>query len=232
MQIHLAGLEAKIGYTFSNKNLLKEALTHRSYLNENTRWETPHNERLEFLGDAVVELVVTEELFNRYPEKPEGILTQIRSALVNYQMMAAVAEALRLGDFILLSRGEARDAGRARDVILANGLEALIGAVYLDGGYDRAKQFIKQCIVSRLDEVMRLKLYQDAKSVLQEKMQEERRVTPVYKVLREEGPDHSKVFTSGVYLGSELIAEGSGPSKQDAEVEAAKRALEGLDKLK
>jgi len=221
-------LEKKIDYQFRNKDLLQESLTHRSYLNEDPSWRLPNNERLEFLGDAVLELVVTKELFNRYPDFAEGQLTPIRSALVNYQMMAAIAKGIDLGSFVLLSRGEAKDNGRARDVILANAMEAVIGAIYLDGGYDPAQQFVKTYVMERLEEVMRMGLYRDAKSLLQEKIQEQLKVTPTYRVLEESGPDHEKIFTIGVYFGEKLIAKGSGPSKQDAEVEAAKAALEQL----
>jgi ribonuclease-3 len=188
----------------------------------------PQNERLEFLGDAVLELVVTEGLFERYPDFTEGQLTPIRSALVNYQMMASVARTVELDAFMLLSRGEAKDTGRAREVILANGLEAVIGAIYLDGGYAEAKKCIERSVMARLHEVMEKGLYRDPKSELQEKVQERERVTPTYRVLSESGPDHQKVFTVGVYFGSRLIAEGSGLSKQDGEIEAAKKALEKL----
>ncbi len=222
-------LEQKIGYVFREKDLLREALTHRSYLNENTAWGLPPNERLEFLGDAVLELIVTEELYLRYPAKPEGELTPIRSALVNYQMMAKVGANLGLGDFVLLSRGEAKDTGRAREVILANALEAIIGAVYLDGGYAPAKRFVKSSLLEQLSDVMRMGLYRDAKSELQEKVQEKFKVTPTYRVLEESGPDHQKVFTVGVFFGEKLIASGKGPAKQDAEVEAAKEALQSLN---
>jgi len=223
--IKYALLEEKIGYKFRDKNLLKEALTHRSYLNENPAWGLPHNERLEFLGDAALELAVTEELFNRYPEKEEGFLTSVRAALVNYLMLAEIARRINLEDFILLSRGEAKDTGRARDVILANAMEAVIGAIYLDGGYQFARQFINKFVLAHLEEVIQKGLYKDPKSLLQEKAQADFKITPTYKVLAEEGPDHKKVFTVGVYFGEQLMATGTGPSKQDAEIEAAKAAL-------
>ena len=226
--MNLSKLEEIISYKFKNKNLLKEALTHRSYLNENPSCGVSHNERLEFLGDAVLELAVTEELFNRYPDHSEGELTPIRSALVNFQMLAQIASSLDLGEFILLSRGETKDMGRAREVILANGLEALLGAMYLDGNYETVKVFVNRFVLSHLEEVMRKGLYRDAKSLLQEKIQEQLKLTPTYKVLKETGPDHEKIFTVGVYFGDNLIAEGNGPSKQEAEVEAAKAALEQL----
>lgn len=215
-----------IGHEFKNENLLKEALTHRSYLNEHSDWQLPHNERLEFLGDAVLELVVTEELFNRYGDKEEGWMTSVRAALVNYQMLADVARGVGLDGAVLLSRGEAKDTGRAREVILANALEALIGAIYQDGGYAPAKKFINKVVTSRLEDVIRNALHVDAKSLLQEKVQASLKVTPTYKVISSEGPDHKKVFTIGVYFGEKLIAQGSGPSKQDGEVEAARKALE------
>jgi ribonuclease-3 len=225
----ITALEEIIGYQFRDKAYAREALTHRSYLNENPSWQTPHNERLEFLGDAVLELITTEELFNRYPDYTEGQLTPIRSALVNYQMLADVARTVELDQFLFLSRGEAKDTGRAREVILANAIESLIGAVYLDGGYEPAKQFVKRFVLARLDEVMRKGLYRDAKSMLQEKVQEQLKVTPTYRVLSESGLEHEKTFTVGVFFnGDKPIAEGSGHSKHEAEVEAAKCALEQM----
>lgn len=224
----LSSLEKKLGVEFKNKNLLKEALTHRSYLNENPSWPLPHNERLEFLGDAVLELAVTEILFSRYPASPEGELTAIRSALVNYQMLADIAKNMELGDYIFLSRGEAKDDGKAREVILANAFEAVLGAVYLDTDYESAKNFIEKAVMGRLDEVIEKKLYQDPKSLLQEIVQEKLRATPTYSVLSEKGPDHAKIFKVGVFFNGDLIAEGEGSSKQEAEVEAAKNALKNV----
>lgn len=223
-------LEKVISYEFKNKDLLKEALTHRSYLNENPSWGLPHNERLEFLGDAALELAVTEELFNRYPDYQEGQLTSFRAALVNYLMLAEVAKEIKLEKFVLLSRGEAKDSGRARDVILANAIEALIGAVYLDGSYASVKKFVNDFVMIHLQEVIRGGLYKDPKSSLQEKTQESRKITPSYKVLSETGPDHDKLFTVGVYLGEKLLAQGTGHSKQEAEADAARIALEVLSK--
>jgi ribonuclease-3 len=227
--LNLEGLEKKIDIVFKNKDFLKEALTHRSYLNENPEWGVPHNERLEFLGDAVLELAATEGLFNRFPDLPEGDLTSIRAALVNYQMLASIAREIRLDVFILLSRGEAKDTGKAREVILANAFEALLGAVYLDAGYVVVKNFIEKTIISHLDDVMKNKLYKDPKSLFQEIIQEKFRITPGYEVLSEEGPDHAKIFTVGVYCGDKLMAKGSGLSKQEAEVEAARNALQDLN---
>lgn len=218
--------EQKINVTFSNKDLLAEALTHRSYLNENSSWRLPHNERLEFLGDAVLELVTTEFLFKKYPSKPEGELTNFRAALVNANMLSRVATEMRIGDFILLSHGEARDTGRARSFILANAFEALIGALYLDADYAVAKKTIEQFLLPKIDEVLEKGLFRDSKSLFQEKAQEKNGITPAYRVLKEWGPDHDRHFLLGVYLGSELIAEGEGPSKQIAEQKAAEAALE------
>lgn len=219
-----------IGYSFQKEDLLKEALTHRSYLNENTNWPLPHNERLEFLGDAVLELVVTEELFNRFPKEKEGWMTSVRAALVNTVMLARIADILKLGEQILLSKGEQKDGNeRAREAIRANTIEAVIGAIYLDGGYDNAKQFIKEHIVINVAEVISKNLYIDAKSLLQEKVQAEFKLTPSYSVLEDTGPDHNKTFKIGVYFGEKLIADGLGQSKQDGEVAAARNALELLE---
>lgn len=221
-------LEKSIGYKFKKEKLLNEALTHRSYLNENPGWRFSHNERLEFLGDAVLELVATEILFSKYPNYDEGKLTSFRAALVNYQMLADVSKNISLENFLLLSKGESKDVGRARDVILANALESLIGAIYLDGGYDKAKAFIEKFVIVKLESVVEQGLYKDAKSEFQEKTQAKLKFTPVYKVLSEEGPDHKKIFTVGVYLADKLAAVGQGMSKQDAEVDAAKRALQEI----
>ena len=228
----LSSLEKKTGHQFKNINLLKEALTHRSYLNENPSWGrdflSPHNERLEFLGDAVLELIVTEVLFKDYPNSAEGELTSIRSALVNYQMLADVSREIVLSDYILLSRGEAKDTGKARDVILANAFESLIGAIYLDAGYEVVGKFINSFVMKRVAEVMEKELYRDPKSFLQEIIQEKMKITPTYDVISEKGPDHAKIFRIGVYFGDKLIAEGEGLSKQEAEVEAAKNALKEI----
>ncbi len=225
MIMKLSEFEKKIEYSFKDKDLLKEALTHRSYLNENPKWGLSHNERLEFLGDAALELIVTEELYNRYPDYEEGTLTGLRAALVNYVMMATVAKAIDLEKYVMMSRGEAKDTGRARDVILANAIEAVIGAMYLDGGYAPTKKFITNFVLEHLEEIFKKGLIKDAKSSLQEKAQSDFKVTPVYKVLEESGPDHQKIFRVGVYIGEKLLATGSGPAKQDAEVDAAKQAL-------
>jgi ribonuclease-3 len=217
--------EEKIGIRFKNKDLLAEALTHRSYLNEYPNWRLPHNERLEYLGDAVLELVVSEKLFNRFPSYPEGQLTIIRAALVNYQMLAKVAESIDLDSFILMSRGERRDTGKAREVILANAFEAVVGALYLDQGIETVENFIEKFVMGHLAEILKTRSYKDAKSELQELIQEKLKLTPTYQVLEESGPAHKRIFKMGVYFGDKLIAAGTGASKQEAELEAAKNAL-------
>ncbi|HXF44282.1 MAG TPA: ribonuclease III [Candidatus Paceibacterota bacterium] len=221
----LKKLEEKIGVDFRNKALLLEAVTHRSYLNENPGVRTGNNERLEYLGDAVLELVVTERLFNEFPESQEGELTLIRAALVNYVMLARVAREIGLEGYILLSRGEAKDLGKAREVILANAIEAVIGAIHLDKGYEAAKTFIERNIIRHLKEVTENGAYRDPKSKLQELIQEKMKSTPTYSVLEEKGPDHAREFIVGVYFGGELQAKGSGSSKQEAENKAAEEAL-------
>ena len=222
---NLPQLEEKIAVVFTNKDLLLQALTHRSYLNENPTFRVGHNERLEFLGDAVLELAVTEELYANFPDKPEGDLTSFRAALVNAKMLAEVAGEIELNEFMLLSRGEAKDVGRARQYILANAMEALIGAIYLDQGYGSAKDFLMRVVMPHLSEVLEKKLYQDPKSLFQEEAQERVGITPTYEVLREWGPDHDKHFVVGLYLGSELVAEGEGASKQTGQEEAARLGL-------
>lgn len=220
-------LETTINYSFRDENLLKEALTHRSYLNENPSWGVPHNERLEFLGDAVLELAVSKSLFLMHKDYSEGQLTSFRAALVNAHMLSKVAKEVRLESAVLLSRGEARDSGRARGTILANTVEALIGAIYLDGDFDAAYAFVENFIVAKhLTEVTEEQLWKDPKSKLQEVVQEKLGVTPRYAVLEEWGPDHQKTFRVGVYFNERLIAEGEGFSKQEAELDAARGALE------
>lgn len=222
---NLENLESVLGVSFRDQGLLKEALTHRSYLNENPRWPLPHNERLEFLGDAVLELVVTEYLYAQFPTSPEGRLTAVRAALVNYQNLASVGKKINLEDFIFLSRGEAKDTGRAREVILANAMESLLGAIYLDQGYGAAKRSITALILPEVDKIIAEEKYRDPKSFLQEKVQTRYKITPVYKVLGENGPDHDKVFEVGVFVNDELMGKGEGPSKQEAEAKAAESAL-------
>ena len=211
---------------FNDEKLLKQAFTHRSYLNEHPTQKIHHNERFEFLGDAVLELVVTDYLFKRFPEKPEGDLTAFRAALVNTVILAKAALELEFNEMLLLSRGEARDIGKARQYILANTYEAVVGAIFLDQGYESAASFIGDTIFFRLDDILENRLWQDAKSTFQEKAQEHVSITPSYQVLREDGPDHDKHFTVGVFLGDEQAGTGGGNSKQEAEQSAAKDALQ------
>jgi len=222
----VSGWEKKLGLKFKNKDLLMQAFTHRSYLNENPDFNLEHNERLEFLGDAVIELIVTEHLFKEHPEKPEGELTNWRAALVNAKMLAEIAEDLGFNDFLLLSRGEAKELGKARAYILANTFEALLGALYLDQGHKSCEEFIKKYLLPNLTEIIKEGSYKDSKSKFQEEAQERVAMTPSYKVIKETGPDHEKNFVVGAYLGQELVAEGKGLSKQEAEEAAAELALE------
>jgi ribonuclease-3 len=219
------GFEKLIGIEFKDKGLLKQAFTHRSFLNEHKALKGKHNERLEFLGDAVLELVITHYLYNEYPDKTEGDLTSIRSALVNAQTCADVAKKLDVNDYMLLSRGEAKDVGRARQYILANALEAIIGAIYVDLGYDKARDFILEHIAPMTEQIVKEQLWVDAKSKFQEKAQDIEGITPSYKTTKEVGPDHDKKFTVAVFIGDKKIAEGEGDSKQDAEQSAARHAL-------
>ena len=217
--------ERQAGVTFTNKALLKQAFTHRSYINENRGSGLDHNERLEFLGDAVLELVITDYLYQKYKEMDEGLLTSLRAALVNADTCSAVASKLGANEFLFLSKGETKDTGRARQYILANTLEAVIGAIYIDQGYETAKNFILLHITPLAQDIVEKGTWIDAKSLFQEKAQEHTGITPLYKTIRETGPDHDKHFTVGVYVGKELYAQGEGQSKQDAEQEAAREAL-------
>ncbi len=225
---NLDKLEGTLGVNFKNKELLKEALTHRSYLNEHPAWPLPQNERLEYLGDAVLELAVTERLFTRFPDFQEGRMTTLRAALVNREMLAVVARAIELQKFVLMSRGEAKDSKKAKDIILSNAFEALVGAVYLDLGYEAACAVVDKFVMPHLGEILEKGLDRDPKSVLQEIIQEKLKVTPTYEVVRESGPDHQKQFEVGVYFNGELFAEGQGFSKQEAENHAARNALTKL----
>ncbi len=216
----------KINYQFKNSTLLKQAFLHRSYLNEHKEVGLDHNERLEFLGDAVLELVVTDWLFQNYPNKPEGELTAYRAALVNANTCSALATEWGMNDLLMLSKGEAKDIGRARQIILANTFEAVVGAIYLDGGYNPARDFIAQTVFSQAGEVIKKNLIEDYKSHFQCKAQEREGITPTYKVLSETGPDHDKQFTIGLYLAETQIAEGVGYAKQEAEQAAAHAGLE------
>lgn len=221
--------EKEINVSFKNKNLLKQAFTHRSYINEHKGSKLEHNERLEFLGDAVLELIVTEYLYNKYSDKNEGEMTSVRAAVVNAVTLSQVAAGLGMNDYLLLSHGEARDTGRARQYILANTIEALVGAIFLDQGYEVVRKFVADNLFDLADKVISDGLWIDSKSSFQEKAQERVGITPLYKTLKEEGPDHDKTFTVAVYLNNEEIARGSGRSKQDAEQEAAREGLKVKD---
>ena len=218
-------IEKKLGFHFNNSELLKQAFTHRSYLNENRKSGVEHNERLEFLGDAVLELVTTEYLYKLYPNKNEGDLTALRSALVNTVSISDVAHGLGFNEFLLLSRGEAKDTGRARQYILANTFESVVGAMFLDLGYEAAQTFINANLIPTLGNIIEKGTWMDAKSKLQEIVQDKVGVTPRYETVKEVGPDHDKTFTIAVFFGDEKKTEGSGKSKQEAEQEAAKKIM-------
>lgn len=222
----LSDIEKELGHTFKKPELLETALTHRSFINEHAA--TEHNERLEFLGDAVLELVVTEYLFAAYPDKPEGELTTLRSALVKGERLAELSTELELGAHLRMSRGEARSGGRSKNYLLANVFEAILGALYLDAGYEACKAFIHTILIPRLEEILKAGTHIDAKSRLQELAQEKFSITPVYTVLAEKGPDHEKIFTVGAYFGKDLQGQGDGGSKKDAEQAAARHAMSAL----
>jgi ribonuclease-3 len=222
--------EKSLKIKFKNKSLLKEALTHKSYLNENPHWPYGHNERLEYLGDAVLELIISEFLFNKFKDYSEGKLTTLRAALVNYKMVARAGKEIGLDKYILVSKGEAKDTLKAKEIIVANAFEALLGAIYLDKGYDVSYDFVKKYLIKYLDEVINLGLDKDPKSLLQEIIQEKTKITPSYRVLKEEGPDHQRTFYVAVFFNEEKIATGVGGSKQEAEINAAKNALEIINK--
>jgi ribonuclease-3 len=225
----LEKLEKLIGVTFRDTAHLLTAITHRSYLNEHREARQNHNERYEFLGDAILELVVTDFLFGKYPERPEGELTAIRAALVNTTSLSDAAWNLGINDFLLLSKGEERDTGRARQYILANTFESIIGAIYLDQGYDAARDFVASRLFDKTDTIVAKQLWRDSKSRFQELAQEHASVTPSYETLSQSGPDHDRVFTVGVFLGPEKIAEGKGRSKQEAEQLAAEAGIKAKD---
>jgi len=230
--IDFSRFEKKVSVNFKDKNLLKQAFIHRSYLNENPKVGIHHNERLEFLGDAVLELITTNYLYKNYPDKNEGDLTSYRAALVNAVTLSMVAEKLGMNEFLLLSKGESKDTGKARQDILANTFESFLGALYLDQGYEKSNNFVEEFLFPEMKEILEKGSWRDAKSVFQEKAQEHFGITPVYKVLSESGPDHDKRFTVGVFLSKELIVDGSGKSKQEAEQKAAEGALKKKGWLK
>ena len=218
-------LEKLADLKFKNEALLQQAFVHRSYLNEHPNFALDHNERLEFLGDAVLELVVTEYLYLKF-NNPEGELTNWRASLVNSKMLSQIALRLELDQYLYLSKGEEKDTGKARQYILANAVEALIGAIYLDLGWDKSKDFITTFVLCELENILDKKLYLDPKSSFQEAAQEKTGITPTYKVLSEVGPDHAKQFEIGIFLNKDLIAKGTGSSKQEAQENAARNALQ------
>ncbi len=226
----LKKLEEKIGFSFKNRSLLLQAFVHRSFLNENRHFNLPSNERLEFLGDACLELIVSDFLFHQFPNEAEGKLTSLRSALVNTHSLAATARQLQLGDYLLLSRGEEKSGGRDSEHLLANTFEALLGACYLEAGLECCRQIITQFLLPKLERIIKEKLYQDPKSRLQELLQEKFNTTPHYKILDSWGPDHEKFFRAAVLLENRILGVGEGPSKQRAETAAAEKALKKLEK--
>ncbi|RJR25449.1 ribonuclease III [Candidatus Microgenomates bacterium] len=225
-------LEESLGVTFENKELLERAMTHRSFLNEAKNPEIKSNERLEFLGDSILSFWVSEQIFKEFPDLPEGKLTHIRTHLVRTETLTKLARKLNLGEFLLMSKGEELGGGRENPLLLANCFEAVIGAVYLDQGIEKVSLFLKnnfEDLLSQIDDVEALK---DSKSLLQELVQAEGHLSPVYKLISSSGPDHQKVFTMGVFIDERLIAQGTSRSKQEAEEESAKKALEILGKIK
>jgi ribonuclease-3 len=220
--------EKKLNLTFANKALLQRALTHRSYLNENPDYPLEDNERLEFLGDAVLDFVTGEYLYHRFPEMPEGRLTNLRSALVRTETLAHFASNLNLGDYLFLGRGEEESGGRRRPAILCDAFEALIGALYLDSGLEMARQFVYQVIDPALQEILASDIDKDAKSRLQEVAQSHYQLTPTYRTVKEQGPDHAKEFTVEALIGDKIYGRGTGFSKQNAAQAAAQQALQVL----
>ena len=227
--IEFKEFEESLNINFEDKEILAQAFCHRSYLNENPDFKKGNNERLEFLGDAVLELIVSDDLFKNYPKKEEGILTSLRAALVNSKMLCRIAKELNFGKFLLLSRGEKKEKGRAREEILADTMEAFIGALYIDQGYNACDGFIKKHIMPKLKAILANNDFIDAKSKFQEISQEKEKATPRYEILEEWGPDHNKTFMVGVFLRDKLIAKGKGKAKQEAEEVAAKEALKLLE---
>lgn len=223
-------VEKKLGITFKDDTLLKNALVHRSYLNENREKALENNERLEFLGDAVLELIISAELFIKYPNKTEGELTSIRSAIVRTESLAQESRRLGIGENILMSKGEQDSGGQEKDFILANTYEAILGAIYLDSGIKECKEFVKRTALKKLPRVISEELFIDPKTKIQELVQAKYKVTPTYKVITEHGPDHDKSFTVALKVGNKVMAKGSGLSKQKAEEEAAQKSIDILEK--
>lgn len=225
----LQTLQATIGVTFTNQQLLKHAFVHRSYLNESHEFPQS-NERLEFLGDAVLSFVTSEYLYRTYPQYPEGTLTNVRSTLVKTTSLAITGLELHLGQLLLLSKGEESSGGRTNPSLLADCFEALLGAIFLDQGIEVARKFVEKVLLFKTESIIKNKSYVDYKSLLQEIIQEETKISPTYKVIKSEGPDHDKTFWVAVMMGETPLAEGKGKSKQEAEQDAATRALEKRNK--
>lgn len=221
-------LEKNIGIVFSNKELLETAITHRSYINEHRKVKE-HNERLEFLGDAVLELIVSDFLFKKFSDRAEGELTSFRSALVRTDSLALTAKDLKLGEYLLLSKGEEDSGGKEKDFLLANTFEAVLGAIYLDKGYDISKEFVEQHLLPKIDDIVEFRLDIDSKTRIQELAQSIHKSTPEYEVIKEEGPDHDKTFTVVVKVNDKVIGEGVGSSKQRAEEQAAKVGVQYIE---
>ncbi|MHC1716921.1 MAG: ribonuclease III [Candidatus Dojkabacteria bacterium] len=223
-------IENKIGVVFNNKDLLERAFIHRSYINENRGRNLENNERLEFLGDAVLELIISSHLYKEYSERSEGELTAIRSAIVRTESLAKQSRELGIGEFLLMSKGEEDSGGKDKDFLLANMFEAVLGAIYIDKGYQEAQKFVEDTLQKRIPQIIKEESFIDPKTKVQETIQFKYKETPVYEVLKEEGPDHDKYFTVALKVGEKKFSEGYGPSKQKAEEEAAKKALEILNK--
>jgi len=223
---HFSELEKKLGYGFSRPEILKEALTHRSFLNENKSEKLSSNERLEFLGDAILSFWVSSQIYTKFPTLPEGKLTFIRTHLVRTTTLTKLAQKLSLGKFLLLSKGEERGGGRENPVLLANCFEAVIGAIFSDGGIEKISSFLKKQFGSIMGSIGENDLFKDSKSLLQEKVQAEGFSSPSYQLLFSSGPDHQRTFTMGVFIDNKLLAKGTSKSKQEAEELAAQKALE------
>ncbi len=230
--MNLIPVEESLGVSFKNKRLIEQALTHRSYLNENPNKSLISNERLEFLGDSILSLIVSNYLYKKYPHSPEGDLTNFRSSLVKTKTLAIIAQKLKLGTFLLLSKGEEDGGGRENQGILADTFESITGAIFLDKGIKVTTKFISTHLFPILAEIIETKAFRDYKSLFQENVQAKEKSAPTYKVLEEIGPDHDRIFVVGVYIGKQNVGEGKGRSKQEAEQEAAKYALEKLSLLK
>lgn len=223
-------LENKIGVHFKNIKLLETAFTHRSYLNENRGKNLENNERLEFLGDAVLELIVSSNLYHNYADKAEGELTSIRAAIVRTESLAEETQKLGVGKYLRMSKGEKESGGEEKPYLLANLYEAIMGAIYLDSGYMECLHFVERTLFKKIKKIIKEKLFIDPKTKVQEIMQRKYRVTPTYEILKEEGPDHSKSFTVVLYMGDKKFAQGVGASKQKAEENAATNAIEIFEK--